>query len=160
MFRSGVGSESQGMFMENGSGGHLQDLVFEGGKLGMWVGNQQFTSRNITITDTSQAAVIVYWDWAWTFVGLHIARSPVGVQVFEGVGSVTIVDSDFTDVGACVTTGFNASKNIDNTLVLDNIAVSGPAGVLKVVMNANTVVLQRQGPAATVDSFIQGSVRP
>jgi hypothetical protein len=35
--------------MENGSGGFISDLIFNGGKLGMWLGNQQFTSRNITV---------------------------------------------------------------------------------------------------------------
>jgi glucan 1,3-beta-glucosidase len=32
----------QGMFMENGSGGYMGDLVFNGGKFGIWVGNQQY----------------------------------------------------------------------------------------------------------------------
>jgi glucan 1,3-beta-glucosidase len=27
--------------MENGSGGFMGDLVFNGGKFGIWVGNQQ-----------------------------------------------------------------------------------------------------------------------
>ncbi|EEB99724.1 hypothetical protein MPER_00533, partial [Moniliophthora perniciosa FA553] len=31
----------QGIWMENGSGGFMGDLVFNGGKFGMWVGNQQ-----------------------------------------------------------------------------------------------------------------------
>lgn len=29
------------MFMENGSGGFMGDLWFNGGQLGLWVGNQQ-----------------------------------------------------------------------------------------------------------------------
>jgi glucan 1,3-beta-glucosidase len=29
------------MFMENGSGGFMGDLVFNGGHFGLWVGNQQ-----------------------------------------------------------------------------------------------------------------------
>lgn len=37
----------QGIFMENGSGGFMGDLVFNGGKFGIWVGNQQFTVRNV-----------------------------------------------------------------------------------------------------------------
>ncbi len=38
VFRAGVGSASQGLWMDDGSGGHLQDLVFEGGLYGMWIG--------------------------------------------------------------------------------------------------------------------------
>lgn len=31
----------QGIWAENGSGGFMSDLIFNGGKFGMWVGNQQ-----------------------------------------------------------------------------------------------------------------------
>jgi glucan 1,3-beta-glucosidase len=34
------GNQHQGIFMENGSGGFMSDLTFNGGKLGMWIGNQ------------------------------------------------------------------------------------------------------------------------
>lgn len=37
--------------MENGSGGFMSDLIFNGGKFGIWVGNQQFTVRNITVNN-------------------------------------------------------------------------------------------------------------
>jgi glucan 1,3-beta-glucosidase len=45
----GAGSAHQGLFMENGSGGFMGDLIFNGGKYGIWVGNQQFTVRNLTV---------------------------------------------------------------------------------------------------------------
>jgi glucan 1,3-beta-glucosidase len=66
--------------MENGSGGfmggmslyqfysteryscHFSDLVFNGGKFGMSVGNQQFTVRNITI-NKANVAVNAIWNW-------------------------------------------------------------------------------------------------
>lgn len=51
--------------MENGSGGFFSDLVFEGGIYGIWVGNQQFTSRNITVRDVSSAAIYLNWDWVY-----------------------------------------------------------------------------------------------
>ncbi len=31
----------QGIWAENGSGGMMGDMIFNGGKFGMWVGNQQ-----------------------------------------------------------------------------------------------------------------------
>jgi hypothetical protein len=70
-FKCAPGSQCQGMWMENGSGGFFSDLVFEGGIYGLWVGNQQFTSRNITITGTSLAAVYVNWDWVSLVFGLY-----------------------------------------------------------------------------------------
>ncbi|KAG6874267.1 hypothetical protein C0995_001492 [Termitomyces sp. Mi166 len=38
-----LGTAHQGIWMENGSGGFMGDLVLNGGKYGLWVGNQQFT---------------------------------------------------------------------------------------------------------------------
>eukprot|EP01088_Endostelium_zonatum_P001311 TRINITY_DN11627_c0_g1_i2.p1 TRINITY_DN11627_c0_g1~~TRINITY_DN11627_c0_g1_i2.p1 ORF type:complete len:252 (-),score=54.02 TRINITY_DN11627_c0_g1_i2:93-848(-) len=42
-------NQHQGLWMENGSGGFMSDLVFNGGKNALWIGNQQFTTRNLTI---------------------------------------------------------------------------------------------------------------
>ena len=70
--------------MENGSGGFLSDLRFEGGKFGMWVGNQQFTSRNIVITGALQAGIYLNWDWVWSFKGLNITNVPVAIDVRGG----------------------------------------------------------------------------
>lgn len=36
-----------GVFMEEGSGGFLTDLTFNGGKTGASMGNQQYTMRNL-----------------------------------------------------------------------------------------------------------------
>ncbi|EHL02440.1 putative Glucan 1,3-beta-glucosidase [Glarea lozoyensis 74030] len=44
----GAASQHTGVFIENGSGGFMTDLVFYGGKTGMTVGSQQFTTRNLT----------------------------------------------------------------------------------------------------------------
>lgn len=40
--------------MENGSGGFMGDLVFNGGNYGIWIGNQQYvhlTTENLMISD-------------------------------------------------------------------------------------------------------------
>lgn len=51
----------QGLAMENGSGGFMGDIVFNGGKLGMWIGNQQFTVRNVTMKN-AQTAIYGLWN--------------------------------------------------------------------------------------------------
>jgi glucan 1,3-beta-glucosidase len=65
--------------MENGSGGMMGDLIFNGGKYGTfihvartsltdriysgaWVGNQQFTVRNVTFNNAQSAAVYMNWS--------------------------------------------------------------------------------------------------
>ena len=56
-FMCSIGSQCRGLLIESGSGGFMSDLEFEGGVYGMVIGNQQFTSRNIVIHDTSQVCV-------------------------------------------------------------------------------------------------------
>lgn len=55
-------SQHQGIYMENGSGGFMGDIVFNGGKYGIYVGNQQFTVRNITVNN-AQTAIYGLWNW-------------------------------------------------------------------------------------------------
>jgi glucan 1,3-beta-glucosidase len=40
----------------------MGDLVFNGGKYGLAVGNQQFTVRNITANNVN-TAVLAFWNW-------------------------------------------------------------------------------------------------
>lgn len=86
------GNAHQGLFMENGSGGFMSDLVFRGGNRAMFVGNQQwvgllclicsdsdcysrFTVRNISISD-ADTAIFAIWNW-----GMNL-RSIVNPEVF------------------------------------------------------------------------------
>jgi len=151
-FKSAVGSKAQGMWMENGSGGFFSDLVFEGGLYGIWVGNQQFTSRNITIRDVSVAAVYLNWDWLWTFKGLHVQNAPVGIDVASGIGSVLVIDSDFTGTPIAVRTQFS-SKTGEGSVVLDNVRYNGN-GVI--VQNSGNNVLP--GGSTTVKTWVQGHI--
>lgn len=155
-FKSLPGSKAQGMWMENGSGGFFSDLVFEGGIYGIWVGNQQFTSRNITIKDTSVAAVFLNWDWLWTFVGLHIVNSPIGVDVASAVGSALIIDSDFSQVTTAISTQY-AGTNGEGSVVLDNVKYNNPGNGVIVSNEGNTALAAGSG-TTTVKSWVQGFI--
>jgi len=55
--------------MDNGSGGFMTDLTFNGGKYGAFFGNQQFTTRNMTFNNC-QTAIFMNWNWVSLFSGL------------------------------------------------------------------------------------------
>jgi hypothetical protein len=55
--------------MDNGSGGFMTDLTFNGGKYGAFFGNQQFTTRNMTFNNC-QTAIFMNWNWVSLFFGL------------------------------------------------------------------------------------------
>jgi hypothetical protein len=52
--------------MDNGSGGFMTDLTFNGGKYGAFFGNQQFTTRNMTFNNC-QTAIFMNWNWVSLF---------------------------------------------------------------------------------------------
>eukprot|EP00026_Physarum_polycephalum_P002491 Phypoly_transcript_02498.p1 GENE.Phypoly_transcript_02498~~Phypoly_transcript_02498.p1 ORF type:complete len:848 (+),score=179.01 Phypoly_transcript_02498:118-2661(+) len=150
-FKCAIGSQCQGIWMENGSGGFFSDLVFEGGIYGLWVGNQQFTSRNITIRDTSMAAVYMNWNWLWSFKGLHISNSPVGIDTGTGESSIVVLDSDFTNVPIAVRTQ-KSTTNGQGSLYLENVKYAG-SGTIVQLSGAN--VLTSSG-SQTVKAWAQG----
>lgn len=87
-----------GVFMENGSGGFFTDIVINGGAVGLGMGSQQFTNRNVTITNAG-TAVAMYFDWSWTFSQFNIQNCTIGFDLSTGgftnlqVTSVIIIDS-------------------------------------------------------------------
>ena len=161
-FKAGIGSNNQGMWMEDGSGGLISDLVFEGGLFGMWVGNQQFTSRNITIRNTSVAAIYLNWDWVWTFIGLTIENSPVGIDLGSATGTLVVLDSTFSGIqtSAIRTNYYNASSDVGaNSIYLENFTyqMNTPGSTKAIVSDGTTTTAVATGPVTTI-SFAQGVV--
>ncbi|KAL5334910.1 pectate lyase superfamily protein-domain-containing protein [Aspergillus crustosus] len=155
----GDANKQQGIFMDNGSGGFMTDLIFNGGNYGMFVGNQQFTSRNLTFNDCN-TGVYMNWNWAWTFksvtfnncnLGLNMSNSPSN----QTVGSVLLLDADFVNTPTGVVTAWGSSSIPvgAGTLVLDNVDFSGSSiGVAAV--DGSTVL----AGGSVVSNWVQGSV--
>ncbi|CAA7267897.1 unnamed protein product [Cyclocybe aegerita] len=117
----------QGIFMENGSGGFMGDLIFNGGKFGIWVGNQQFTVRNITINN-AQTAVLQVWNWGWVFQDVSINNCQVGFDMSAGgvaqgtqtAGAIAIIDASITDTPVFVRTSQPSNDRLDGSIVINN----------------------------------------
>jgi glucan 1,3-beta-glucosidase len=153
----------QGVWMENGSGGFMSDLVFNGGKFGIWVGNQQFTSRNLTMNNC-QTAIYMNWNWAWTFKTLNINNCALGLDMTAGgssaqaVGSVTLLDVSITNTPTGVLTGTTSTSQTktSGSLILDNVQVHNVPVVVK-GSSGNTILAGTTG-STTVKSWGQGSL--
>ncbi|KAG6810587.1 hypothetical protein H0H92_011221 [Tricholoma furcatifolium] len=151
----------QGIWMENGSGGFMGDLVFNGGKYGMWVGNQQFTLRNITINN-AQTAVFSIWNWGWTFQGITINNCQVGFDLLTGgitettqtVGSMAIIDAVVTNTPIFVRNS-KPSTALAGSLVINNAKLTNVQTAVGVVGGA---VVLAGGAAKTIASWAQGNV--
>ncbi|MCJ1288975.1 hypothetical protein MMC34_000506 [Xylographa carneopallida] len=143
MVQGGAGNKQQGIFMDNGSGGFMTDLTFNGGNIGAFFGNQQFTTRNMTFNNV-QTAIYMNWNWVWTFKSININNCGVGLNMSGGsftptggvnqtVGSVLIQDSTFTGTPSGIITSFDPTMDIPvsgGTLIIDNVDFTGSTNAI------------------------------
>lgn len=154
----GDANKQQGIFMDNGSGGFMADLVFNGGNYGMFVGNQQFTTRNLTFNDCN-TAIFMNWNWAWTFKSVSINNCQAGLNMSNSpqnqtVGSVLLLDSKLTNTATGIITAWT-QKSIPvggGDLILDNVDFSGSKAAVAGI-DGNTIL----AGGSVVDNWVQGN---
>ncbi|KAG6903171.1 hypothetical protein C0995_002714 [Termitomyces sp. Mi166 len=143
------------------SGGFMGDLVFNGGKFGMWVGNQQFTVRNITVNNAN-TGVFGLWNWGWTFQGVRINNCQVGFDLTTGgttqaqqtTEAEAILDATVVDTPIFVRTSQASNGKLAGSIVLNNVKLTNVPTAVGVVGGA--VVLA--GGTTTISSWGQGNV--
>ncbi|KAK5017179.1 hypothetical protein LTR39_001690, partial [Cryomyces antarcticus] len=133
MVKGGSNNAQLGIFMDNGSGGFMTDLTFNGGNYGAFLGNQQFTTRNLTFNGCN-TAIFMNWNWAWTFKSVFINNCKVGLDMANNppnqtVGSVLLLDSKITGTPIGVNSSFSSTSvpETGGTLILDNVDFTGCA---------------------------------
>uniref|UniRef100_A0A0W0EZ54 Putative glycoside hydrolase family 55 protein n=1 Tax=Moniliophthora roreri TaxID=221103 RepID=A0A0W0EZ54_MONRR len=150
------GNKHQGIFMENGSGGFMADLSFNGGAFGMWVSNQQFTVHNVKITNAA-TGVYQLWNWGFTWKNVDISNCGIGFNINTGglteatqtAGGVLILDSSISASSQAILTTSDMSSKLGGSIVLQNVKLSGN------VQDGNGAMYQGSGQ---VDQFIIGNV--
>ncbi|KAI1790568.1 exo-beta-1,3-glucanase [Ganoderma leucocontextum] len=168
----------QGIWMENGSGGFMGDMIFNGGKYAMWVGNQQFTVRNVTMNNCN-TAIYSIWNWGWTFQGVTVNKCQVAFDLATGgvttdtqtTGSIAVIDAHVSNTPILVRSSTASGGSLHGALVLNNIhltnvptavAVSGGATILAGSTGTMTIKTWGQGNVYTGTSktgkFTQGSI--
>ncbi|KAH7400751.1 exo-beta 1,3 glucanase-like protein [Phaeosphaeria sp. MPI-PUGE-AT-0046c] len=149
-----------GIFVENGSGGHMADLEIEGGKYGLNIGNQQFTMRNIKISK-AVVGISQIWNWGWLYSGLSISECGAAFQMINGydveklqIGSVVIIDSEITNCPIFMDTTWRTdTKPIGaGQLILENIKLNN---VPVAITGYGKTILQ--GGSLTIEAWGQGN---
>ncbi|KAF9472908.1 glucan 1,3-beta-glucosidase [Pholiota conissans] len=156
----------QGIWMENGSGGFMGDLIFNGGKYGIWGGNQQFTVRNITVNN-AQIGVYSLWNWGWTYQGVKFNNCEVGFDVATGgkatggqtTGALAIIDAVVADTPIFIRTSASSNRTLDGSLVINNAKLTN-VPVAVTVAGGKDVLLGTSSPQQTkvIPSWVQGNV--
>lgn len=131
----------QGIYMENGSGGFMSDLVFVGGNFGAYFGNQQFTTSGL-LFDSCRTGLQIHWDWGWAMQDTEFYNCHKGVVIVggaggpfstgQGVGSLSLVDVHMWGVPVAVETSLLADNS--TALHIDNGGFQ----------NCETIVLESQ----------------
>ncbi|KAF8312652.1 exo-beta-1,3-glucanase [Clavulina sp. PMI_390] len=155
------GNTHVGISMENGSGGVMTDLVFNGGQYGISVGNQQFTVRNITVNNAN-TAIKASWNWGWTFQDVTINNCQVGFLITTGgttedtqtVGSESIVDAVVTNTPVFLQTTTVQTTSLSGSILLENIQLSN---VPKAVIDSSGSTILAGG-SLTIPQWLQGNV--
>lgn len=126
-----------GIFMDNGSGGFMSDLTFNGGQYGAFYGSQQFTTRNMTFNNC-QTAIFMNWNWVWTMQDVTVNNCEVGIDMSNGgsagqtVGSVLVLDSTFVNTPTGIRTAYVPSSSMTNgTLIIENCDFGGSSAAVK-----------------------------
>ncbi|KAH8646744.1 pectate lyase superfamily protein-domain-containing protein, partial [Xylariales sp. PMI_506] len=164
-FQMPLGGQAQGIFMENGSGGFVTDLTFFGGSIGMRIGSQQFTMRNIQFTACT-TAIQTIWNWGWTFQNIYVFSSGIAIDARGGPnsgpedqpwGSMSIVDSVFESVNVVLfLPGSDANANLTQ-VALDNVQITSLPGSTTVVGTAGGQVILSVDSETTIDSWAKGT---
>jgi glucan 1,3-beta-glucosidase len=156
----GPGTQHQGVFLEGGSAGFMTDLVFTGGLYGMNVGNQQYTMRNISISN-AVTAFSLFFDWGWTMHGLTINNCSTGVDLTSGPydqndHAFMVIDSSISNTPLAFSTSFNVTGNnpiSGGTLILENVAIKN---VTTAITGYSRNVLLAGG-TKTIAAYAQGN---
>lgn len=130
-----TGNKHVGIFMEEGSGGLLNDLVFYGGQYGAQLGNQQYTTQNMTFYNC-QTAIQQLWNWFWIYKGLNVVNCETGIEMTApSVGSAIILDSLFYNTETAISTNANITKpgnmTSQDSLIFENVAFINVGTVLE-----------------------------
>lgn len=128
-----------GLFIEEGSGGFMSDLTFQGGESCASMGNQQYTMRNFQFNNC-KIAVNQLWNWGWTYIGLKINNCGIGIKMDNSdVGSVTLLDSTITNTQTFIKSSYtqNGKPDTQGSIIMENIVfnnvgtgISGPSGTI------------------------------
>jgi hypothetical protein len=150
-------TQTVGIFMENGSGGFVSDLVFNGGNIGFRAGSQQFTARNL-VFNSCGTAISMIWDWGFTWKSITFINCYVAIDCqaigqgpdAQGTGSITLLDSTITAVPYAIPVNPTFLPN----LVLDNVQIENVDFLVYVPGSTN--FLEGQTGPITIQSWAMG----
>ncbi|KAH8916408.1 carbohydrate-binding module family 52 protein [Atractiella rhizophila] len=154
-----TGNDHIGLYMENGSGGFFSDVKISGGGLGMKIGNQQFTIRNLQV-DGSATCVSQQWNWEFLYQDTKLSNCNVGFDVIFGstleaqaVQQMYLLDSTVSNVKTFVQSSVDLTGVANGSLIIENASFDG---VTNAVADTTGKVAFAGPGSGTVDFWVRG----
>jgi glucan 1,3-beta-glucosidase len=131
-----------------------------GGLYGFNVGNQQFTMRQLTVSN-AVVGINQLWSWGWTYQNLAITNCSTAFSMYNGgptaqtVGTVNILDSTITDCPVFVNSSWTTTSQpaTAGSLNLENIQLSNVPVAVK--SPKGTALVGHTG-SSTIAGWLQG----
>ncbi|KAK5628851.1 hypothetical protein RRF57_004566 [Xylaria bambusicola] len=154
--KSGGNVTHVGIFTENGSGGFVSDLEFEGGAIGWRAGSQQYTAIGLKFTNCITAVQMI-WDWGFNWQRIEVNGGSIAFNISgkggidkQGVGSISLIDSTINDTPIGILT--SADNTTAPNIVIDNTEFSNVGAIVQAT-NGNVLLA---GGSKTVDLWATG----
>ena len=136
----------------------IDNIEIIGGLYGANIGNQQYTSKNLRISD-SVVCISQIWNWGWTYQGLTLSNCSTALSMVNGgpgsqtVGSVLVIDSTIQNCRVFVDTAWQESPWSNGSVVIENVALEN---VPIAVQASNRTVLEGSTESTTIEAWGQG----
>ncbi|KAI4613082.1 hypothetical protein J4E83_007493 [Alternaria metachromatica] len=159
-----AGPTQNGMYAENGSGGQISDITFQGGAIGLYGGSQQFTAQRLKFEGCT-IGVHLIWDWGWVWKSITMNNVGTGFKLVPdstsgaaagNIGSASFLDSSFNNVKTVVQISPPTSTvgSGSTGLILENIKLSG-VGTTVADTGGKTILA---GSSSKIDEWAMGPV--
>ena len=103
---------------------------------------------------TRVQAIQILWNWVFTFVGLEISDSPIGITWPLGAASLILVDSTFENVNV----GISEGEPGNGFFLLERVSTSNVSKMLNTSDDAAPFYHSwRQGPALEFSHPLPGN---
>ncbi|PZD42548.1 Pectate-lyase-3 domain containing protein [Pyrenophora tritici-repentis] len=164
-----AGSSGYGMYAENGSGGQISDVEFQGGTVGLFGGSQQFIAQRLKFSGCTVGVQLI-WDWGWAWKSIEMNNVSTGFKLVpdsgsgssggstatsSNIGSASFLDSSFNNANTVVVVEPPSKTSGTGTtgLVLENIKLSGVTAA--VVDNTGATIL---GVSSNIGQWTYGPI--
>jgi glucan 1,3-beta-glucosidase len=131
-----------------------------GGLYGFNVGNQQFTMRELTVSN-AVVGINQLWSWGWTYQNLAITNCSTAFSMSNGgptaqdVGTINILDSTITNCPVFVNSSWTTTSQpaTAGSLNLENIQLHNVSVAVK---SSHGTVLAGSSGTSTIAGWLQG----